>query len=59
MRESAAALVIFDLSKPIIGESLRYWVNLLHTYAPSDLQLWIVGNKQDLLTNETHSEFQE
>lgn len=47
MRETAAALVIFDLSKPINGESLRYWVNLLHTYAPGDLQLWVVGNKLD------------
>ena len=23
---------------------------MLHTYAPSELMLWIVGNKQDLLT---------
>eukprot|EP00347_Sterkiella_histriomuscorum_P003384 403364505 len=49
-RDSVTAILIIDLSEETLDcESLRDWVNMVQTYGPSDLHLWVVGNKLDLI----------
>lgn len=51
-RNALVALVCFDLSLPESSfERAKYWIDQLLTMGPSDIRIFVVGNKLDMIRN--------
>jgi small GTP-binding protein len=48
LRGSSAVVVVYDITDRNGFEELESWLDLVHTYAPPDAFLFLVGNKLDL-----------
>ncbi|CAK7896001.1 vacuolar protein sorting-associated protein 21 [[Candida] anglica] len=52
-RNAQAALVVYDITKPASFIKARHWVKELHEQASKDITIALVGNKHDLVEDDT------
>ena len=55
-RNAQAALVVYDITKPALFIKARHWVKELHEQALKDITIALVGNKYDLVENDTEDD---
>lgn len=51
-RDSTAAIIVFDVSKPNAVDRVMYWVNMYREVIPDGF-FAVAGNKSDLLTDDS------
>mmetsp|Transcript_49986 Transcript_49986/g.57538 ORF Transcript_49986/g.57538 Transcript_49986/m.57538 type:complete len:200 (-) Transcript_49986:163-762(-) len=55
-RDSKVAIVVYDVTKKETFLEVRNWISELKEKGPSDIMIWIVGNKTDLLNADDQSD---
>ncbi|KAI5962684.1 VPS21 [Candida pseudojiufengensis] len=55
-RNAQAAVVVYDITKPASFIKARHWVKELHEQANKDITIALVGNKYDLVEDESTEE---
>ncbi|KAK6463450.1 ras family-domain-containing protein [Scheffersomyces coipomensis] len=55
-RNAQAAIVVYDITKPASFIKARHWVKELHEQASKDITIALVGNKYDLVKNDSGEE---
>lgn len=55
-RNAQAAIVVYDITKPASFIKARHWVKELHEQASKDITIALVGNKYDLVEDDTEEE---
>ena len=52
-RNAQAAIVVYDITKPASFIKARHWVKELHEQANRDITIALVGNKLDLVEDDS------
>ena len=50
-KEVDAAIIVYDITSKESFEGVRYWIGELHESGPSNVVIYIVGNKSDLMNS--------
>ncbi|KAI5957152.1 VPS21 [Candida jiufengensis] len=58
-RNAQAAVVVYDITKPASFIKARHWVKELHEQANKDITIALVGNKYDLVEDESIEDNEE
>ncbi len=51
-QDAAAAIVVFDVTRPETLEGIKKWIEELKAKGPENIQIVIVGNKSDLVEQQ-------